>query len=198
MSIVVIKENDTIAVKDVGVQGSAGQGLPTGGAVGQVPVKQSTTDYDTAWQTLAGSGDMLQTIYDPNTIATDAFDMDSMVEGATTKILTDTERTAISDNSAKTSYTDAAQVATNKTNADASKVKTDFISVTQAVDLDTIEADTATNNLKVGVTNEEQNTINTNLTGEPTGSDLVLNVVSLTQAEYDAGTPVATTLYIIT
>ena len=31
--------------------------------------------------------------------------------------------------------------------------------------------------------------------GEPTGSDQVFNVVSLTQAEYDAGTPVATTLY---
>lgn len=31
--------------------------------------------------------------------------------------------------------------------------------------------------------------------GEPTGSDQVLNLVSLTQAEYDAGTPVSTTLY---
>ncbi len=35
-------------------------------------------------------------------------------------------------------------------------------------------------------------------TGEPSGSDQVINIVSLTQAEYDAGTPVATTLYIIT
>ena len=42
------------------------------------------------------------------------------------------------------------------------------------------------------------NTINTTATGEPTGSDLVLNVVSLTQAEYDAGSKVATTFYIIT
>ena len=33
---------------------------------------------------------------------------------------------------------------------------------------------------------------------EPTGSDQVINVVSLTLAEYNAGTPVATTLYIIT
>ena len=32
---------------------------------------------------------------------------------------------------------------------------------------------------------------------EPTGSNQVFNVVSLTQAEYDAGTPVATTFYII-
>ena len=36
------------------------------------------------------------------------------------------------------------------------------------------------------------------ITGEPSGSDSVINIVSLTQAEYDAGTPVATTLYIIT
>ena len=35
-------------------------------------------------------------------------------------------------------------------------------------------------------------------TGEPTGSDVVGNAVSLTQAEYDAGTPIATTFYIIT
>ena len=47
-------------------------------------------------------------------------------------------------------------------------------------------------------TGAEVNTINTTVTGEPTGSDLVLNVVSLTQAEYTAGTPVATTFYIIT
>tara|TARA_R110000772_G_scaffold181420_1_gene292726 strand:- start:43 stop:411 length:369 start_codon:yes stop_codon:yes gene_type:complete len=39
--------------------------------------------------------------------------------------------------------------------------------------------------------------INSNTFGEPAGSDVVLNRVSLTQAEYDAGTPVSTTLYII-
>ena len=44
----------------------------------------------------------------------------------------------------------------------------------------------------------ETNTINSTITGEPTGSDVILNTVSLTQAEYDAGTPIATTLYIIT
>jgi hypothetical protein len=44
----------------------------------------------------------------------------------------------------------------------------------------------------------EVNTIDSAVAGEPSGSDAVLNVVSLTQAEYDAGTPVATTFYIIT
>jgi len=35
------------------------------------------------------------------------------------------------------------------------------------------------------------------IAGEPTGSDAILNIVSLTQAEYDAGTPNPTTLYVI-
>lgn len=35
-----------------GAQGPAGPGLPSGGAVGQVARKASTTDYDTAWDTL--------------------------------------------------------------------------------------------------------------------------------------------------
>ena len=39
------------------------------------------------------------------------------------------------------------------------------------------------------------NTLDSDLTGEPSGSDIVINVVSLTQAEYDAGSPVSTTLY---
>ena len=41
------------------------------------------------------------------------------------------------------------------------------------------------------------NTINSTTTGELTGSDVITNVVSLTQTEYDAGTPISTTLYII-
>lgn len=42
------------------------------------------------------------------------------------------------------------------------------------------------------------NPVNSTTAGEPTGSDQVLNIVTLTQAEYDAGTPVSGTLYIIT
>lgn len=40
----------------------------------------------------AGSGDMNAATYDPNTVGGDAFDMDNMVEGANTKIMTATER----------------------------------------------------------------------------------------------------------
>ena len=40
--------------------------------------------------------------------------------------------------------------------------------------------------------------VKSSTTGEPSGSDQVINMVSLTQAEYDAGSPNATTLYNIT
>jgi hypothetical protein len=40
--------------------------------------------------------------------------------------------------------------------------------------------------------------VNSIVANEPTGSDKVVNIVSLTQAEYDAGTPVDDTFYIIT
>lgn len=39
--------------------------------------------------------------------------------------------------------------------------------------------------------------VNSTTVGEPSGSDTVSNIVSLTQAEYDAGTPVAGTVYYI-
>lgn len=48
------------------------------------------------------------------------------------------------------------------------------------------------------VINQDSNKVDSILTNEPTGSDKVLNMVSLTQSEYDAGTPIATTFYIIT
>jgi len=43
------------------------------------------------------TGDMAKSVYDPNLIESDAFDMDSMVEGTDTKILTGAERIAITD-----------------------------------------------------------------------------------------------------
>ncbi len=47
-------------------------------------------------------------------------------------------------------------------------------------------------------TGAEVNTIDSIVSGEPSGSDQVINVVSLSQTEYDNGTKVATTFYIIT
>jgi hypothetical protein len=39
-----------------GPQGPAGQGVPTGGAAGQLLYKNSATNYDTSWQSPAGAG----------------------------------------------------------------------------------------------------------------------------------------------
>lgn len=52
--------------------------------------------------TISGAGDMTEAVYDPGGVADDAFDMDNMVEGAATKILTATERAEIAANTAKT------------------------------------------------------------------------------------------------
>ena len=64
--------------------------------------------------------------------------------------ITTDQANAITANTAKNSYP----------SADATKVG--FISVTQAVDLDTIESDVATNNAKVGITTQQASDITTN------------------------------------
>lgn len=43
----------------------------------------------------------------------------------------------------------------------------------------------------------EFNTINSIVGGEPVGSLVVLNIVRISQADYDAGTPNEKTLYLI-
>ena len=52
--------------------------------------------------------------------------------------------------------------------------------------------------LDVGAARTNLEVVASTLASEPTGSDKVVNMVSLTQAEYDAGTPVSTTFYAIT
>lgn len=55
--------------------------------------------------------------------------------------------------------------------------------------------DAATKN---AIYDEMEQRVPSKTAGEPTGSDVVTNMVSLTQAELDAGTPVAGTAYIVT
>ena len=57
-----------------------------------------------------GSGDMLVATYDPTAVAGDAFAMDSMAEGTTTKILTNTERTKLSGIETAADVTDETNV----------------------------------------------------------------------------------------
>ena len=53
----------------------------------------------------SGGGDMESSTYDPNNVSGDAFNMDNMIEGASNKILTATERSNISANTAKVGIT---------------------------------------------------------------------------------------------
>lgn len=65
-----------------------------------------------SWPAGSGAGDMLAATYDPTAKNTDAFDMDNMAEGASTKILTDTERTSIAAIAANTSKPDQSSITT--------------------------------------------------------------------------------------
>jgi len=78
-----------------------------------------------------GAGDMLAETYDPNAVGGDAFAMDNMVESATAKVFTATERSAIVTNSNKISYptTDSNKLATIEESADV----TDAVNVASAI-----------------------------------------------------------------
>lgn len=80
-------------------------------------------------ETLSGGGDMSAATYDPNAIASDAFDMDNMVEG-TNLILTGAERTAIAG--IPDELTDLDTTVTGA-QLDAIKTKTDDITVTGGI-----------------------------------------------------------------
>lgn len=109
------------------------------------------------------------------------------------------------------SFTTALETAigTNTSNITSVKTKTDFMTITQAVNLDTVESDVLSAKTKTDFitvsTNVNLTTMNTKLNITPvsdvtgvTGADAITNMVSLTQAEYDAiGTKSATTFYII-
>ena len=167
---------------------------------------------------IAGSGDMNASVYDPNTVAADAFaranhtgtqtastisDFDAEVSNNTTvaaKADQSTTYTIGQVDSMLTYYPLSANtytkievdanIAANFTPAQADEIAANTLKVTYP---------SADSSKLAGIaTGAEVNTIDSAVAGEPSGSDLVLNVVSLTQAEYDAGTPVATTFYIIT
>lgn len=65
----------------------------SGGSGKIVAVKSDESGLE--FVSVSGTGDMLASTYDPNSVAADAFDMDNMVEGDTNLILTSDERSAI-------------------------------------------------------------------------------------------------------
>ena len=140
----------------------------------------------------------------------DSFGLQSEVDANTAKTgITTEQANEIVANNAKVTYDAAAAVALNTaktgiTTEQANEIVANNAKVTYdaaaAVALNTakVSFDSASST-KLGTIAENAavNTINTTVTGEPTGSDLVPNIVSLTQAEYDAGTAVAGTFYAI-
>jgi hypothetical protein len=94
VDITIVEEPDEITINIS--EGLPGEGVPTGGSAGQVLVKISGDDYDTEWQSVAGTGDMLASVYDPDTIAGDAFDTDNHKDGDTNKVFTAIEKTKLS------------------------------------------------------------------------------------------------------
>jgi hypothetical protein len=81
------------------------------------PSSAPTTNYQVANKkyvddsvSSAGGGDMLASVYDPTAVEGDAFDMDNMVEGTSTKILTATERTKLGNIETAADVTDAGNV----------------------------------------------------------------------------------------
>ena len=121
-------------------------------------------------------------------------DIDTLLQSASNAAARSNLELGTAATTASTDYATAAQ----GTTADSALQNGDTFD--ELIDGTTNKAFTATEQTKLAgiAAGAEVNTINTALAGEPAGSDLVLNAVSLTQAEYDAGTPVATTFYIIT
>jgi hypothetical protein len=91
----------------------------------------------------AGGGDMFAATYDPNTVAGDAFDMDNMVEGTTTKIMTAAERTKLSGVESNADVTDETNVVSALSGATLSDAgtpqATDKVLVQDASDSDNLK-----------------------------------------------------------
>ena len=116
-------------------------------------------------------------------IADDLISKQSEIDLNTAKVgITTQQATDITTNNSKVGYTESLVSANTDVVANTAKISFDSASSTKLGGIDA---------------GAEVNTINSTTTSEPTGSDLVYNVVSLTQAEYDAGSPVATTFYLI-
>jgi len=150
---------------------------------------------------IAGAGDMNASVYDPTTIQADAFARANHTGTQTAATISDFD-TEVSNNTTVASKADQATTYTVD--------QVDDMLTYYPLAVDTYTKSEVDTNIAANFTTADRtkldgiaagaevNTIDSAVSGEPTGSDQVLNVVSLTQAEYDAGTPVATTFYIIT
>lgn len=213
MGIIIQLRRDTIAnwasVNPILAQGEKGYETES---LGSVSAKYKIGDGVSAWnvlpyQLVGGSGDMEKSTYDVGN--TGVVDNAEKVNNLTVEtavpsgaLFTDTIKTdsevkiSLENNADTNTVTDAEKVVigntsgTNTGDQDLSG-KQNILSEGAFVNGDK----TKLSGIDAGA---EVNTINSKTAGEPTGSDVVLNVVSLTQSEYDAGAKVATTIYNIT
>lgn len=197
VQIAVIDQQDTqIALAVPGIQG---EGIPSGGGTNEVLFKQSGTDYDTAWGEITSAmiGDLEITNADVSASAAIAYSKlatltaGNIVLGNASNVATSTAVTGdvTISNSGVTAIASGVIVNAD-VNASAAiagtKISPDFGSQTVAT----------TGSITVGA--NAAPVVKTDTTGV-TGADQITNIMSLTQAEYDAiVSPDAATFYVIT
>lgn len=163
------------------------------GTVGQV-LSSLGVGSGTDWIDVAGTGDMTKAVYDPTIVNGDAFDMDNMVEGTTSKIMTATERTnftaGYNDKINSLAFSGTTTKTLTLTQQDAGTVSNTFTDLVDDADADLTNEGSLTVAAGTGTTS----IINSNTSGQ-TGVTLtaagintigeVGNVITITGTEVD-------------
>ena len=150
---------------------------------------------------VAGAGDMNASVYDPTTIQADAFARANHTGTQTAATISDFD-TEISNN---TTVASKADQATTYTVDQVDDMLTFYPFAADTYTKSEVDTNIAANftsadrtKLDGIATGAEVNTIESIVEAGMTDDTVVLNVVSVSQANYDAGTKIGTTLYIIT
>jgi len=150
---------------------------------------------------IAGAGDMNASVYDPTTIQADAFARANHTGTQTAATISDFD-TEVSNN---TTVASKADQATTYTIGQVDDMLTYYPFAADTYTKSEVDTNIAANftaadgtKLDGIATGAEVNTIESILEAGVDNDAVVLNVVSLPQADYDTGTKIPTTLYIIT
>jgi len=150
---------------------------------------------------IAGAGDMNAAVYDPTTIQADAFARANHTGTQTAATISDFD-TEVSNN---TTVVSKADQATTYTVDQVDDMLTYYPFAADTYTKSEVDTNIAANftsadrtKLDGIATGAEVNTIESIVEAGMTDDTVVLNVVSVSQANYNAGTKIGTTLYIIT
>lgn len=111
-TFIVQRVDSTIQIITSGRRGLPGQGIIPGGLTGEVLAKRSDADFDMEWSS-AGAGDMLSSIYDPQSIQLDAFARSNHTGTQPASTISDFQLT-VSSNADVSANTAARHTHTNK------------------------------------------------------------------------------------